>query len=337
MLRDLVETRWTALEAEPTTTARRLRVARLPVVTHQGALAAAVDHAGHRRLLVPVQSNQKVRPGLHGPVLELRRRPLEDEGTYQVYADLACCNAEMNDLFTGLCVDALSEAGKHLNNPVKALYRVLDRWRALFATDRRPLGPEQLAGLFGELLVLERILRLDSGAHRFWLGPKGHRHDFSNGTVAVEVKSTTEAGGRRVRIHGLDQLDAPVGGHLHLARFRLLSTTAGEAETGLVSLVDRVLRLCDDEAALLGLLGEAGYRAVDAARYRDTCFVVEDETWYPVSDGFPRLTARALSEAGLTAPVHDVEYSVELTASVPAVLSSTRQADVLESIVAERT
>jgi hypothetical protein len=337
MLRELVETRWRALGAERTTTARRLRVAQLPVVTHQGSLAAAVDHSGHRHLLVPVQSNRRVRPGLDGPVLELRRRPLEDEGTFQVYADLACHNPDLNDLFTGLCIDVLNETGKHLNNPVKALYRVLDRWKTLFATDRPPLGPEQLAGLFGELLVLERLLRLDSGAHRLWLGPKGHRHDFSNGTLAVEVKSTTQDSGRRVRIHGLDQLDAPVGGHLHLARFRLLRTAESEAGIGMLSLVDRVLRLCDDEPALLGLLGEAGYRAVDAVRYRDVRFVVDDETWYPVTDEFPRLTARTLSEAGLAAPVHDVEYSVEIATSTPAALSADQLADVLEPIVAEPT
>ena len=45
-------------------------------------------------------------------MLRLRKRPLEDEDTYQTYADLACLRDDLSDVFTKLCVDVLSTAGE---------------------------------------------------------------------------------------------------------------------------------------------------------------------------------------------------------------------------------
>lgn len=225
----LVEEHWTALEARPTTGEHRLRVSHLPVTTGEGPIAAAVDQEGHHHLLVPVNSRTKVRSGLDGPVLRLRKRPLEDEETYQTYADLACLQDDFEDLFTKLCADVLSTVGGAPQHPLKGLYRVLDRWKALFQTKGPALGPEQLAGLFGELLVLDRLLERDPGAHRLWAGPKGHRHDFSTGLEAVEVKTAVEPSGRKPRIHGLDQLEPPKDGSLHLVWVALHRMTASGA------------------------------------------------------------------------------------------------------------
>ncbi len=246
----LVEEHWSALEARPTTGEHRLRVSHLPVTTGEGPIAAAVDHEGHHHLLVPVHSRTKVRSGLDGPVLRLRKRPLEDEETYQTYADLACLRNDFEDLFTKLCADVLSTVREAPEHPVKGMYRVLDRWKALFQTQGAALGPEQLAGLFGELLVLDRLLQRDPGAHRLWVGPKGHRHDFSTGLDAIEVKTAVDPSGRRPRIHGLDQLEPPLDGSLHLVWVGLHRMTASGGGTGFVELVERTLQRCDDESAL---------------------------------------------------------------------------------------
>lgn len=319
--RKLIEEVWTALEARPTTGEHRLRVSLLPVEADQGSLAAAVDHEGHRHLLVPINTQRKVRSGLDGPVLQLRKRPLEDEDTYQTYADLACLRGDLNDLFTGLCVDVLDAVEELPGHPVKALYRVLDRWKALFQTQGPTLGPEQLAGLFGELLVLGEFLERDPSAHRLWLGPKGHRHDFSTGTAAVEVKAGTDGTGRKPRIHGLDQLEAPVDGTLGLVWLGLHRVTTSAAGTGFVEQVERILEMCDDETALLGLLAEAGYRHFEADRYRDVRFAVAEERWYEVGPGFPRLTGGALLSAGLPVSILDVEYTIDLSDDSQAALT----------------
>jgi hypothetical protein len=333
--RGLVEQRWAALEAEQSTGERRLRVAELSVATSSGPLAVAVDHDGHRHLLVPIHSHMKVRTGLDGPVLRLRKRPLEDAETYQTYADLGCLRDDLRDLFTELCVDVLVKAVELPDNPVKALYRVLDRWKSLFRTQGPPLGPEELAGLFGELTVLNRLLAKDPSAHRIWHGPERHRHDFSAAVNAVEVKASTGSEGRRPRIHGLDQLEAPAGGTLFLAWFRLRRTTTSGMGTRFVESVDEALRLSDDEGTLLELLARAGYRLADADLYEDVCFAIAEERWYRVDADFPGLTGEVLTAASVPVSVLDVEYTIDLSGESPVPLKPEQVSRMIENLVQE--
>lgn len=334
-LRGVVEEVWTALESRPTTSERRLRVSHLPVGTQQGPLVAAVDHEGHRHLLIPTNAQHKVRSGLDGPVLRLRKRPLEDEDTYQTYADLACLRGDLNDLFTGLCMDVLAAVGELPGNPVKALYRVLDRWKALFQSHGPTLGPEQLAGLFAELTVLRALLERDPSAHRLWRGPKGHRHDFSTGTVAVEVKAGIDGTGRRPRIHGLGQLEPPVDGTLCLVWLGLHRVITADSGIGFVEQVERVLEMCDDEPALLGLLAEWGYRHFEADHYRDVRFAVAEEKWYAVVPGFPGLTGGALLSAGLPVSILDVEYTIDLSGESPTALAPDEVTRMIDRLLRE--
>lgn len=336
-LRALVERYWTALEAEPTTTPDRLRVAELPVVTAHGPLAVGVDHDGHRHLLVPIHSHSKVRSGLDGPVLVLRRRALEDEHTYRVHADLSCLRGDLGDLFTGLCADVLAHVPERSERPVKALYKVIDRWKALFRTQGLPLRGERLTGLFAELTVLNRLLATDPRAHRLWRGPEGYRHDFASGSRAVEVKASTATEGRRVRVHGLDQLEAPDGdgGELLLVWIRLHRLTTGATGTRFVDLVNETFRLADDEHRVLELLALAGYLVGDAPLYEDVRFAVAEERWYRVGPGFPGLTGRALADAGVPVSVLDVEYTIDLSGDLPAPVPQEEVDRMTESLARE--
>ncbi|MEV6941014.1 PD-(D/E)XK motif protein [Streptomyces sp. NPDC051172] len=334
-LRKLIEERWTALNAERTRGERSLRVSQLPVTGPGGPLAVAVDHNGHRHVLVPVHAHRKVRPGLDGPVLRLVKRALEDEETYQTYADLSCLRTDLDDLFTELCVDILGAVEEVPDNPVKALYRVLDRWKALFQAQGAPLGPEQVAGLFGELIVLGRLLEKDPSAHRLWHGPEGHRHDFTTGATAVEVKATTAGEGRRPRIHGLDQLEAPADGTLCLAWFRLQRTSRNGAGIAFTDLVEQTLRLCDDEAALLDLLAAVGYRPTDSGRYHDMRFLISEERWYQVDPDFPGLTSQELVKAGVPISILDVEYTIDVSGETPVPIPSAQIPQLIASMIQE--
>ena len=333
--RQAVEQRWTELAAEPASTDGRLRVAPLSVRTVNGPLATAVDHEGRRHILVPIDSKQQIRRGLDGPVLHLRRRPLEDEESYQVYADLGCLRPEYEELFTRLCTDVLVEVEELPENPLKALYRVLDRWRALFQAAGAPLGPEQVAGLFGELWVLNRLLAQDPSAHRLWQGPRGHRHDFAGPVGAIEVKASTTDEGRRPRIHGLRQLESPLEGELRLVLLHLRRTAEGGV--GLCEAADRALELCDDETALLALLAGAGYRTSDAELYRGARFDTVEERWYQVDAFFPKLTAEQLVGAGLSVDaLNDVEYTIDLSGEEPAPMRAEDVVGALHQLLTEQ-
>ncbi|MEV0319081.1 PD-(D/E)XK motif protein [Streptomyces sp. NPDC050658] len=328
--RQALEESWRDLALAPVSADNRLRTAPLPVPTSRGPLLAAVDHEGHRHLLIPVAGNQHLREIRDGQVLRLRKRPLEDEEVYQYYADLGCLHRDLDDVFTGLGenilreITLLAEDGRPTSSSqaLKALHRVLDRWRALFRAHGALLGPEQLAGLYGELQILLRLLAETPSAHRLWTGPSGRPHDFTSGTDAVEVKTTT-SDALRIRVHGLRQLEPPEGGALRLACLRVESAPEGSAGTSVVDLVEHALRLCDDESTLLGLLASAGYHTVDAERYRSTRFLVRDERWYAVEEGFPRITTADLAVAEVPGNVIDVEYTVDLTVPTPSPLPMT--------------
>ncbi|MEY9848357.1 hypothetical protein ABH940_005459 [Streptacidiphilus sp. BW17] len=323
----VVEEHWRRLTAEQVSGERRLRVAPLPVDTVNGPLAIGIDYEGHRHLLVPIKSRQQVRRGMDGPVLRLRRRPLEDAESYRVYADLGCLLPAYQELFTRLCSDVLAETGQMPGNPLRALYRVLDRWKALFESKGVLLGPDELAGLFGELQVLNRLLEQDPGAYRLWLGPRGNRHDFVGADGAIEVKASTAEEGRRPRIHGLDQLESPSEGALQLVWLRLRRATS--SGVGLVELVDHALDLCDDESALLSLLADVGYRPGDTELYQPLRFETTEERWYRVDADFPKLTEQQLVEAGLPVDALNVEYTIDLSGEQPTPLG---EGDVIEAV-----
>ncbi|MFD9337287.1 PD-(D/E)XK motif protein [Streptomyces sp. NPDC060028] len=331
--RRIMEQSWSGLEDETPSGDRRLRVARLPVDVVHGPLAVGVDYEGRRHILIPIPSDRRLRSGLDGPGLQLRKRPLEDEETYQHYADLSCRRDDLGDLFTELCIDIMRAAAELPENPVKALYRVLDRWKALFRAQGTLLGPEQLAGLFGELKVLHRLLEADPSAHRLWCGPEGHRHDFSGAAAAVEVKASTADEGRRARIHGLDQLEAPTAGTLTLVWLGLRRSAGPAAGETIPELVERLLRLCDDESALLESLARVGYRVTDADNYQDVRFVVREERWYRVGPEFPGLTSHALTAAGIPVSVLDVSYTVDLSGASPLPMEPSEVSRTVESLL----
>ncbi|WP_329119231.1 PD-(D/E)XK motif protein [Streptomyces sp. NBC_01465] len=332
-LRRAIEDRWAELESRPVTGERKFRVAELSIATVNGSVATAIDQLGHRHILVPIKSNQQLRNGLNGPVLQVRRRPLEDADTYRVYADLGCLKPEFNELFTRLCTDILVETEQVPENPLKALYKVIDRWKALFRSVGAPLGPEQVAGLFGELSVLSRLLELDPSAHRLWQGPKGHRHDFAGAAGALEVKVSTVDEGRRPRIHGLDQLEEPTNGPLELVWMRLRRTQ--ENGTGLVELVEHVLNLSDDESAVLALLAEVGYRPADAALNGTVRFETAEERWYRVDASFPKLTEQQLAQAGVPLDAMNVDYTIDLSGEQPAPMAEEERLLSLQELLRE--
>ncbi|MCC3311881.1 PD-(D/E)XK motif protein [Nocardia africana] len=332
-LRSILDDYWDRLEHDRPTTGHALQTAALPVVTPAGPLLAAVDIDGHRHLLVPVDPHHSVRRGLNGPVLELRKRVLEDDETRSSFADLCCLRADLNDVFAVLCADILLATEAASAQPVKAMNRVLDHWKALFQNPGAPLGAKQIAGLFGELVVLRRLLELDAGAHRLWRGPSGYRHDFSGELNAIEVKTSMAAESREIRIHGLNQMEPPLGGTLALVWLRLEAAVVGG--TGVKELVDEVLRLCDDEGAVITLLAAVGYRVAHDDHYRHIRFGLNEERWYRVDDDFPRLTQTHLSAAGTSEAVFGVDYSVSLTGESPEPLDDGRIKTQLAALVEE--
>ncbi|WP_327676544.1 PD-(D/E)XK motif protein [Kitasatospora sp. NBC_00458] len=308
-LQDLLEEHWAALGGAASGRADVVRTSALPVDTDFGRLLAAVDGHGFRHLLIPLQRRQTITGGAVGAALRIFERPLQDDESYGRYADITCSLRELDDVFTGLCRDVLVALEADGERPYRTALAVVDRWRRLFAGGPRALTQEQLVGLYGELTVLSRMLEADPGATRYWAGPEGGRHDFTDGRHAVEVKSTAGTSERRlVQVHGLDQLEEPAGGDLLLGWHRFEDHPDGPS---LPELVQRVRDLCDDQHELLSKLMRAGYRPVVGDHQYERRLRPVESRWYRVDERFPRMTPTSVV-GGVPAGVSDVAYTVDL-------------------------
>ena len=321
-LRGVVEDHWHALDEQARPSSRGLTISVLPVRSADGDLVAGRDGEGRRHLLVPVAQGHTVEPDLRSAGVHLVARDLLDAGRPQRFADLVLLDSRLGDVFTSLCADVIGAVEVTPDRAVHAVLAVLDAWRTLLDAAKPPLGLGAVAGLFGELVVLERMLALDPGAVSAWTGPLSTAQDFYRGSSAVEVKSTTTVEGYRIRVHGLDQLDGV--GRLWLAWFRL-DRHPGTGRS-LSELVRDVRDLVDDERHFLTTLAATGYVATDP--YAEAVrFTVLEERWYEVDAGFPRLRAADLVK-GPALDVLDVHYTVDLDGvtetqlDVPTVLST---------------
>jgi hypothetical protein len=110
-----------------------------------------------------------------------------------------------------------------------ALQRSLRLFRRL-VRDIPLLSPERQLGLFGELWVLDRLVRAHGeAALASWLGPNAEAHDFRWAATELEVK-TTRRQHRHHKINGLDQLDPSPDGHLFLLSLQFAA--AGQTDSG---------------------------------------------------------------------------------------------------------
>lgn len=311
-LRTVLDEHWDRLEAAPASHADVLRTSALPVETPRGPLLAAVDMNGMRHLMIPLQARQRIADTHMGAALGISERPLQNEDGYTRYADIACNRRELDDVFTGLCRDVLVTLEIDAGRSYHTARVVMDRWRQLFAPLPRPLTLTQAIGLFGELVVLIRMLEDDPDAVRHWAGPEGDRHDFSDGLRAVEVKSTVTVSERRtVQVHGLDQLEPPASGSLLLAWHRFEAHPKGES---LPELVARARKLCGDELALLSKLARVGYRPSGDDHRQEPRLSLAESEWHFVDGDFPRLTKASMTGGAPPAGVLDIQYTVDLAA-----------------------
>ncbi|MGW0042531.1 PD-(D/E)XK motif protein [Rhodococcus sp. NPDC003348] len=309
-----LEDLWSAVTKQPAT--KLFRTTEVGVTCSRGPLLAAVDRSGSHALLVPIMAKQSLQEDLDGRAVVVRRRTLEDEDTYRAYACLELVESDQSDLFTALCVEVIERVAAHPDRAVAALKKVLADWKSLLAGAYEALSPSALAGLFGELYVLREMLAYDSGAVMFWTGPQRAAQDFHRGVDAIEVKTTSAAEGRLVRINGAAQLDLATPGRLIMRWFRL-ATGQG---IPVPALVDEINDLTDDPAEFRKLLLEYGYRESEREFYARRAFEVVEHRAYEVGPQFPRVVAGSFVGDAVPTGIEDITYVVDLD-SAPAAAS----------------
>lgn len=213
-------------------------------------------------------------------------------------------------------------------DPASALTDTLARWRSVLALRAR-MSLTQEVGLFGELLVVERLLAegLDPGL-RSWRGSLSEEHDFGFAKLDVEVKTTV--GERRQHwVHGLNQL-MPTG-QRPLVVLSVQLTRAGVGDgRALPQLVEDLLEKATNQAheRLRAGIEGAGFRENEADLFTDRWRVRSRPLSALVDERFPRLTPSLLNAADVQSErIRDVRYEIDLTdmpepAPLPEPLSS---------------
>lgn len=305
-----IERRWTQL-GSPSTDGE-LKVLDLPQDVSAGRLLLGVAEDGSR-LLVPLATDayRSLREDRKSLGVHLLLRQLEHERTRRWYLDVVCMKSELRWLFSSFIADVLLRFERHPDvEPPAIVTSVYSAWRALFAGGGPRMTIKQLAGLYGELHVLERLLARSPTVVDRWRGPLRETHDFVSPALDVEVKTTLSSEDDIVHIHGLGQLTAPAAAELYLAHLRV-ETPSSEGE----SLGEMIGRLegIDTSGKLAGLLAAVGYQAEERRAYSELTFRLVSERWFTVDPSFPRLTVDSFPGGLVPEGLGDFRYMLDLS------------------------
>ena len=87
------------------------------------------------------------------------------------------------------------------------VWDVIDSWAEIFGRIGKPLSKEEQIGLFGELVILQKLVgQFGSSATNWWMGPDAAKHDFITNEWEIEVKSSLRLD-PVAHIHPIDQLE----------------------------------------------------------------------------------------------------------------------------------
>lgn len=244
------------------------------------------DHIGQIHLMVPLPEGRNEFDVPLGQLLKAKWVATREDGAQRVWLDVACTEARLLRTFLSLVGEMLDRAEDSCRHCLDELQEVLGSWRQALARIRGAEDHRRAIGLYGELVILERLARLDPhSALSLWRGEEGYRHDFA-GDNALEVKTFTGTGAPIVTIHGQRQLDPPEGGELHLAALRVVESARGET---LAELVGRIREHGIPSGELAGALDEDAPLLEDGRR-----FLVEEILLHVVKEDFPGIRASRL-------------------------------------------
>lgn len=218
---------------------------------------------------------------------------------------LTCIDSVLDEAFTAFSEALVTRCADGMEMPV-AFRACLEEFRQLLLG--RSTTPSDI-GLLGELVALEELATLDAEADRLWAYPDLERHDFRNGAVAHEVKTTRRSRQQNptVSISSLDQLSPPANGQLFLRFIRVERDPAGPVSAdGLLRSLGNKLR---DKGQ--GMFARVGTEQL--ASIRKESFTVLEHRTFLVRAGFPRLTSAELVGGKLAAGIGNVRYDLDLS------------------------
>jgi len=285
------------------------------VFTAGGEVRFAVGKDGEPRLLLPLVDRDLPVTIQGSRTLSISVSSFTHRGRFLRYLDLICHSSELEAVF-GDVVDEMLTRLDGGTGCVDAARSTIDDFRSLLLRARsKKISENKVAGLIAELIVLNRLLGRSASAWKAWRGPLGDRHDFRVGNTSLEVKATLRPDASSITISGLDQLEAPIGGTLHLQRFVLENVRDGILSVS--SLGQNALSRVSEPQELHELLDASGCSDVTSDEWNRYSFRTESESLYEIRHGFPRITSSMLSQITSAHAVHAVTYKINLSDAAP--------------------
>lgn len=186
-----------------------------------------------------------------------------------------------------------------------ALLRISQRvsyWKRLFGKlTGGILTPQQQRGLYGELLILEFLLKETDNSTKVveaWQAPAGTNQDFYFGKTAIEVK-TSKSNHPSIKISNEFQLDFRMFDNLFVAFIRLAEQQGG-TDTLLqkINEIREVLQvqplLVDDFNLKLSYLGVTPDLE---SEYDNTSYYIRGIKYFQVTDDFPKIVPSMVNKA----------------------------------------
>lgn len=310
----VASSQWTILRASsPNTGGLELASLPLGVATVVGPIRLALGPNGEARLLLPLAAFDDVVGVEAAGALAVTTASFMQDGRALRFLDLTCLASELEQVF-GEVVDEIVSRVDAGQRCIDATRTTLNDFRTLLAPAIPNLVDRaRVAGLVGELVVLNRLLDLSSSAWRSWRGPLGDRHDFRVGDASLEVKASLRADATSITINGLEQLAPPSGGRLNLVHMALEPVSGGLLTVR--RLGERALAMADDPGGLRDILVKVGCPSVDADAWNSDAFRIESEAVYRVEAGFPRIVPSVFDSGRAPDGVDDVTYRINLDAA----------------------
>jgi hypothetical protein len=301
------------------------------VMSPTGPVRLALGEGGAARILLPLRAREPVQGLPETPSLRIAVSEYTSGNTRLRFLDITCLVPDLEPVFAELASEILKRVGSGVNCVVATRSTILDFRALLLQPPRGKITLATIAGLVGELLVLNRLLDRSAKAWRVWRGPAGDRHDFRSANRSLEVKTTTRAGNTVLSVSSIEQMEPPSGGRLQLLHVVLESVPVGLLS---VSALGRAaLAKADERDRLRELLTAIGCADPDADEWNEATFRLEAEQLYEVRDQFPRLIPSMLVSGQLPAGVGALTYQIDLAAAAAYRCDSAETEDLEQELI----
>jgi hypothetical protein len=271
--------------------------------------------------LLPLADGEDLSEVVGAPALDVGVTVLDEQGRSRRFLDVTCRVPDLEIVFAKV-VDQIVERVADGQSSTEAVRSTIEEFRALLAArPRNDASREKVAGLIGELLLLNDLLDQSPEGWMAWRGPESARHDFTLGGVSFEVKVSMGKGRGRVTINGLEQLSEPAAGALYLQHYELEADANGRYS--IASLGRAILRRASEPARVEALIAELGCPSVDDEAWNAMSFRLEGDHVYRVDEDFPRLIASDFATGSCPQGVSSITYCVDLGTAAANLLSLT--------------